>query len=79
MPCGYNIKKTRKEIRKIFKQGEWSKLKAVQSGNVFVADGSQFFNRPGPRLLDSIKIMNDIICDKNEYEFQNICWERILT
>ena len=79
MPCGYKIKKTKQEIRKIFKQREWSKLKAVQSGNVFVADGSQFFNRPGPRLLDSIKIMNDIISDKNEYEFQNIGWERILT
>ena len=79
MPCGYNIKKTKREIGKILKKREWSRLKAVQSGNIFVADGSQFFNRPGPRLLHSIKIMNDIINDKNQYQFQNIGWERMLT
>lgn len=78
MPCGYNIEKTKGEIGKLFKKKDWSRLKAVKSGNVFVVDGSQYFNRPGPRLLDSIKIMDDIISDKNEYEFQNIGWERVL-
>ena len=77
MPCGYNIDKTKIEIEILYKKREWMELKAVKSGNIYIADGSQYFNRPGPRLLDSIKIMNDIIFDRDRYGFLGKGWEKI--
>ena len=32
-------------------------LPAVRSGQVYVADGSHYFSRPGPRLVDSLEIL----------------------
>ena len=77
MPCGYGIEKTKFEIKKICKMKEWYRLKAVKSDNVYIADGSQYFNRPGPRLLDSIKIMNDIIHDTDLHGFFGKGWVKI--
>lgn len=77
MPCGYSIEKTNIEIKNLYKMKEWMELKAVRSGNVYIADGSQYFNRPGPRLLDSIKIMNDIIHDSDLYGFFGKGWIKI--
>ena len=57
MPCGFDIRRTKLEIKKsnldfhsLFKHKE-----------VFAVDGNKFFNRPGPRLLESIKILCEII------------------
>jgi iron complex transport system substrate-binding protein len=38
----------------------WRNLKAVKSDRVFVADGNQYFNRPGPRLLESLEILAEL-------------------
>ncbi len=61
MPCGYDIRKTYQEIKPLESKPEWSKLRAVKTNNVFITDGNQYFNRPGPRLLDSFKILIEII------------------
>jgi iron complex transport system substrate-binding protein len=39
----------------------WNELQAVQNKQVFIADGNQYFNRPGPRLVDSTQILAEII------------------
>jgi iron complex transport system substrate-binding protein len=36
-------------------------LRAVKSGRVFVADGNQYFNRPGPRVVESLEILAELI------------------
>ena len=36
------------------------KLKAFKNKNLFVTDGNQYFNRPGPRLIDSVEILAEI-------------------
>ena len=60
MPCGFDINRTLEEIE-IFKQKpDWSKLEAVKSNHVFVVDGNQYFNRPGPRLIESAEILFEI-------------------
>jgi len=33
----------------------------VQRGRVYVVDGSAYFSRPGPRILDSLEILAEII------------------
>ena len=78
MPCGYDIKKTKSEVKSLYHMRGWSDLKAVKSGNTYIADGSQYFNRPGPRLLDSIKIMHDIVSDTDSYGFHGRGWEKVI-
>ncbi len=70
-PCGYDLARTRKEMALLAKNTGWEKLKAVRNGRVYIADGNQYFNRPGPRLVDSLKILAEIFHPgefKNEHE-----------
>ena len=39
----------------------WSDLRAVRAGRVYIADGNQYFNRPGPRLLDSAELLAGLL------------------
>lgn len=60
MPCGWNIARTRAESTTLTNDPRWQQLSAVRSGKVFVTDGHQFFNRPGPRLLESAEILAEM-------------------
>ena len=77
MPCGYNMNKTEAELSNLKRDVRWKSLKAVKANEVYLTDGNQYFNRPGPRLLDSIKVMDDIINNKNVYNFKNYGWRRL--
>ena len=62
LPCGFDIKKTEKELDNLLKRDSiWSTLKAFKNKKLFVTDGNQFFNRPGPRLVESLEIFAEII------------------
>ena len=60
-PCGFDNERTLSEMPLITGQKDFGKLQAAKTGRVFVADGNQYFNRPGPRLIDSLEIMAEII------------------
>ena len=65
LPCGFNIKKTKEELKIILKKNDsWKELKAFKNEKLFVADGNQFFNRPGPRLIESLEIFAEVIHPK---------------
>ncbi|KQT32238.1 ABC transporter substrate-binding protein [Sphingomonas sp. Leaf412] len=57
MPCGYQIPQTLADLSPVVKRDGWRDLSAVRAGRVFVADGHHFFNRPGPRLIESAEII----------------------
>ena len=61
MPCGFGIKRTFEDIHYLQNRKGWQELKAVKEGKVFVVDGNQYFNRPGPRLIDSSEILAEVI------------------
>ena len=61
MPCGYDIKKSLIEIKTLERKKGWGSLKAVRNRNVYITDGNQFFNRPGPRIIESLEILLEII------------------
>ena len=61
MPCGFDLDRTRSEMYWLTNRPQWSKLRAVQSGQVYLADGNQYFNRPGPRLVESLQILAEIL------------------
>ena len=62
MPCGFDIIKTKSELQNLLERdSSWHSLRAFKENNLFVVDGNQFFNRPGPRLVESIEILAEII------------------
>ena len=61
MPCGFDLKRTEQESQVLMQHPNWSNLKAVKNGKVFIVDGNAYFNRPGPRLVDSAEILAEIL------------------
>ena len=57
MPCGFTLQRTRRELSRMAGRPEWSALK----GEVYVADGHSYFNGSGPRLVDGLEILAEII------------------
>ena len=55
--CGFNVERTRQDLVAVQSMAGWCELPAVRSGRVYVADGSQYFNRPGPRLIESLELL----------------------
>lgn len=61
MPCGFDIERTRRELPALTQRSGWSTLRAVAAGRAYVADGNQYFNRPGPRVVDALEIMAEML------------------
>lgn len=59
--CGYSIEQTLADLPSLRAHPGWSELPCVRSGRVWAVDGSAYFSRPGPRLLDSLEILAHII------------------
>ncbi len=60
MPCGFSIERTLPEMHWLTNRPDYQRLTAVRTGNVYVADGNQYFNRPGPRVVESLEILAEI-------------------
>ncbi|MFO1007591.1 MAG: cobalamin-binding protein [Planctomycetaceae bacterium] len=60
MPCGFDLNRTCEEAKALLTEPRWSQLPAVPSGRVYAVDGNQYFNRPGPRLVDSAEMLAEI-------------------
>ena len=56
-PCGFELERSVREIELLRKTLPWDSWKAVREDRVFLADGNAFFNRPGPRLVESLEIL----------------------
>ena len=61
VPCGFKIPQTVADLELLTRNPAWSKLRAVREGNVYLIDGHHFFNRPGPRLVESAEIVAEIL------------------
>lgn len=59
--CGFELERTRQEMQALAKRPEWRALGAVGGGQVYLTDGHRFFNRPGPRLVESLEILTEIL------------------
>jgi iron complex transport system substrate-binding protein len=53
MPCGFSLERTIEEYKRTTFLPGWS-------GQVYAVDGSSYFNRPGPRLVDGVEILAEI-------------------
>lgn len=64
MPCGFSIDRTMREVSVILQQPGFKELKAIKNNRFYITDGNQYFNRPGPRVVDSVEILAEIINPK---------------
>jgi iron complex transport system substrate-binding protein len=56
-PCGYRVERTLAELELLPRALPWASWPAVRAGQVFVADGNAYFNRSGPRIVDSAELL----------------------
>lgn len=61
LPCGFDIARSREETHLLEALPGWRETPAAQAGRIFVADGNAYFNRPGPRLVDSLEILAEML------------------
>ncbi|WP_322512633.1 cobalamin-binding protein [Chloroflexus sp.] len=62
MPCGFTLERAVAEASAILPQrAGWHALPAVRAGNVFAVDGNAYFSRPGPRVVDSLELLAELI------------------
>ena len=71
IPCGFDLARTRSEVSSLVARPEWPELRAVRNGHVALGDGNQFFNRPGPRLVESLEILAEIV-HPGEFDFGHL-------
>lgn len=77
MLSGLDIARTRSALGVLDEVPQWRGLRAVQSGKVFVTDANQFFSRPGPRLIDSLEFLAEILYQKKfQYNGQGKAWQK---
>src|SRR6185437_7902600 len=60
-PCGFDLARTRGEMHWLTGRQDFPRLKAVRTGRLFLADGNQFFNRPGSRIVETLEILKQAI------------------
>ncbi len=77
MPCGFDLERTEREFSTLTSHPEWQSLRAVHNGDVFLADGHLYFNRPGPRVVESAEILAEILHGSTvSYGHQGSGWKR---
>ncbi len=59
-PCGFDMERTRRELGAI-DSGRFGELRAVREGRAWIANGNALFNRPGPRLVESLEVLAEVI------------------
>jgi iron complex transport system substrate-binding protein len=76
LPCGFDIDRTRQEMPALTDRDEWPALRAVRDGRVYVTDGNQYFNRPGPRIAESLEILAELLHPQHfDFGHKGTGWE----
>ncbi len=55
--CGFSMERAAKDIPILQSNEGWRDLPCVKNKRVYLSDGNSYFNRPGPRLVDSLEII----------------------
>jgi iron complex transport system substrate-binding protein len=59
--CGFDVERTLADVPRLTALPGWASLPAVRAGEVWAVDGSAYFSRPGPRLVDSLEMLAEIL------------------
>lgn len=61
MPCGFDLARTVVEAQTLSRVPGWSGMSAVRADRVYAVDGNAYFNRSGPRIVDSLEILANLL------------------
>jgi iron complex transport system substrate-binding protein len=59
--CGFDVERARQDLPPTRSIDAWADMPAVRSGHVYVVNGSDYFSRPGPRVVDSLEMLAYIL------------------
>ncbi|MCO5168300.1 MAG: cobalamin-binding protein [Planctomycetes bacterium] len=77
LPCGFDLDRTQAELTALTSRPGWAGLRAVRAGRVAVCDGNAFFNRPGPRLVESAEALAELFHpDVARFGLEGVAWRR---
>ncbi len=61
MPCGFDVGRAIADMWMITRNEGWNGLDAVRDGRVYAANGSWYYSRHGPRLIDGLEYLAKMI------------------
>ena len=61
MPCGFDVKRALQDVPVLSQKEGWESLPAVRNNRVYVIDAGAYTSRSGPRLVDGLEIMAEMI------------------
>ena len=77
-PCGFSVSRVRCEAEALRVDDGFRALRASRGGTVLLCDGQQYFNRPGPRLVETLEIVAEALHPETfAFGFRGIGWERM--
>lgn len=60
-PCGFTLERVVSESHKGAARSQLAALRATSEGRLFAVDGHHLLNRPGPRLVDSLEVLAELL------------------
>ncbi len=61
IPCGFELERVLTEAKTPAVWPHLKDLRATREGSLFAVDGHHLFNRPGPRLVDSLEVLAELL------------------
>jgi iron complex transport system substrate-binding protein len=78
--CGFDAARTLADLPLVRAEPEWAALPAVRAGDVYVVDGSAYFSRPGPRIVDSLEMLAEMLHpERFPRRYPASAWRRLAT
>ena len=78
-PCGFDLERTRAELAPLVTHPGWAELRAVREGRVFLGDGNAYFNRPGPRVVETLECLAEAMHPEAfRFGHEGTGWQRLL-
>lgn len=59
--CGHGVERTRRDLPILEALPGWHQLRARRTCRTYLADGSAYFSRPGPRIVDTLEMIGAMI------------------
>jgi iron complex transport system substrate-binding protein len=76
-PQGYTLETIREAMPTLQALTGWNDLPAVKKGQVYLADSASFFGRPGPRLVESLEMLGEMLHPATfDFGHEGTSWER---
>lgn len=77
-PCGFDRARTRADLAALTLRPEFRGLRALREGRAYLADGNAYFNRPGPRVAETLEALVEMLHpDAAPPTWEGVVWERL--